>query len=67
MKIQFVPFDLVAELNTEEARQEYLAQVLADGYDEEILRALGHVAKARDKAQLAIDKGEQARPIQSQG
>lgn len=67
MTLKTIPFDLVAELNTEEARQEYLAQVLADGDDEEILRALGHVAKARDMAQLAIDKGEQARPIQSQG
>jgi probable addiction module antidote protein len=65
MKIQTVPFDIVAELNTKEARREYLAQVLVDGDDEEILRALGHVAKARDNA--AVDKGVQARSMQSQG
>jgi probable addiction module antidote protein len=57
MSLKTIPFDIVAELNSDEAVHEYLAQVFADGDTDEILRALGHVAKARGMAQLAADSG----------
>lgn len=57
MPIKTIPFDIVAELDSEETIQEYLAQVFADGDSDEILRALGHVARARGMAQLAADSG----------
>ncbi|MEJ7138321.1 addiction module antidote protein [Amphibiibacter pelophylacis] len=57
MSIKTVPFDIVAELDSEAAIQEYLAQVFADGDTDEILRALGHVARARGMTQLAVDSG----------
>jgi probable addiction module antidote protein len=57
MALKTIPFDMVAELDTEEAVHEYLTQVFADGDTDEILRALGHVARARGMAQLAADSG----------
>lgn len=57
MPIKTIPFDIVAELNSEEAIAEYLRQVFADGDTDEILRAIGHVARARGMAQLAKDSG----------
>jgi probable addiction module antidote protein len=57
MSIKTISFDIVAELDSDEAIHEYLAQVFADGDTDEILRALGHVAKARGMAQLAADSG----------
>jgi probable addiction module antidote protein len=57
MSIKTIPFDIVAELDSDEAIHEYLAQVFADGDTDEILRALGHVARARGMAQLAADSG----------
>jgi probable addiction module antidote protein len=57
MTLKTIPFDIVAELDGDEAMHEYLVQVFADGDTDEILRALGHVAKARGMAQLAADSG----------
>ena len=57
MAIKTVPFDIVAELDTEEAMTEYLRQVLEDGDTDEIIRAIGYVARARGMAQLAKDTG----------
>lgn len=57
MTLKTIPFDIVAELDTEQAVHEYLSQVFADGDTDEILRALGHVARARGMAQLAADSG----------
>ena len=56
-KTKLIPFDMSAHLDSADAIAEYLAQVLADGDDEELLRALGHVAKARGMAQVAADAG----------
>jgi DNA-binding phage protein len=67
MAIQTVRFDIVAELDSEEARLEYVAQVMADGDNEEILRAMAHMAKARDRAQVVRNKDVPGQPIQSQG
>lgn len=51
------PFDLSAILDSEEATQEYFAQVMADGDSAEVVRALGHIARARGMTQLARDTG----------
>lgn len=50
-------FDMAAFLDSSEATAEYLTQLLADGEPDELLRALGHIAKARGMAQIAADTG----------
>lgn len=58
IKIADLPvFDMVAELDSDEAVAEYLVQVFADGDADEIIRALGYVARARGMAQVAKDSG----------
>jgi probable addiction module antidote protein len=57
MPIKTIPFDMVSELDSEEAIAEYLRQVFADGDSGEIIRALGHIARARGMAKLATDSG----------
>jgi DNA-binding phage protein len=39
-------FDVAALLDSDKAISEYLSQVLADGDNEEFLRAIGYVLKA---------------------
>ena len=50
-------FDLADVLDSEEAISEYLSQVLADGDNDELLRAIVYIAKARGMAQIARDSG----------
>ncbi|MNE43380.1 hypothetical protein D3C80_1375500 [compost metagenome] len=57
MKPVITEFDLAALLDSEEAISEYLSQVLAKGDIDELIRAVGHVAKARGMAQIARDSG----------
>ena len=57
MKPVISEFDLAALLDSEEAISEYLSQVLAEGDIDELIRAVGHVAKARGMAQIARDSG----------
>jgi probable addiction module antidote protein len=57
MALQLTTFDVADYLDSEEAIAEYLSQMMADGDDDELLRALGHVAKARGMSQLAKDAG----------
>ncbi len=57
MKPVITEFDLAALLDSEEAISEYLSQVLAEGDTDELIRAVGHVAKARGMAQIANDSG----------
>ncbi|MDR0672658.1 MAG: putative addiction module antidote protein [Zoogloeaceae bacterium] len=57
MTIKTIPFDMASELASEEAVAEYLRQVFADGDSDEIVRAFGHVARARGMAQLAKEAG----------
>jgi len=57
MKEKLVPFDMAALLDSDEAISEYLSQVLADGDTDEIIRALGHIARARGMSQIAVDTG----------
>ncbi|UZE22043.1 putative addiction module antidote protein [Pseudomonas sp. B21-056] len=57
MSQTLIAFDLATLLDSDEAISEYLSQVLADGDNEEFLRAIGYVAKARGMAQIARDSG----------
>jgi probable addiction module antidote protein len=57
MNAKLQPFDMADLLDSEEAIAEYLSQVLADGDTDELLRALGHVAKARGIAEIAEASG----------
>lgn len=56
-KLELVPFDMATLLDSPEAIAEYLSQVLADGEPDELLRALGHIAKARGIAEIARETG----------
>jgi probable addiction module antidote protein len=57
MALKTTPFDIVECLDSEEMIQEYFSQVLEDGDDDEIVRALGHIARARGMADLAAKTG----------
>jgi DNA-binding phage protein len=50
MPNELIPFDITDYLDSEEAIAEYLSQVLADGDADELRRALGHVARAIQRA-----------------
>lgn len=54
---KLVPFDMARYLDSDEAIAEYLNQVLADGDSDELISALGHIAKARGMAQVAKESG----------
>lgn len=51
------PFDITQHLDSEEAIAEYLSQVLADGDNNELIRALGYIAKAKGMAAVAKASG----------
>lgn len=57
MKPVITEFDPAEYLDSDEMISEYLSQVLADGDTDELIRAVGHVAKARGMAQIAKDSG----------
>jgi probable addiction module antidote protein len=57
MKPVITGFDLADYLDSEEMIAEYLSQVLAEGDTDELLQAIGHVAKARGMSQIAKDTG----------
>jgi probable addiction module antidote protein len=57
MVLKTIPFDIVAELKTEEDIEEYFRQVMADGDPDEIVDALGVIARVRGMAKLAEDSG----------
>lgn len=57
MTIKTTPFDMAADLDSPEAITEYLDQVLAGNDTDELIRAIGHIAKARGMTQLAKDAG----------
>ncbi len=50
-------FDITRHLDSEQAIAEYLSQVLADGDNDELIRALGHIAKAKGMAAVAKESG----------
>ena len=57
MNAKTTPFDMAELLDSDAAVSEYLSQVLADGDSEEILGALGDIARARGMTQIAKDAG----------
>ena len=57
MAEKLLPFDMARYLGSDEAIAEYLTQVLADGDSDELLSAIGHIAKAKGMAQVAKDAG----------
>lgn len=50
-------FDITRYLESEESMAEYLSQVLEDGDNNELIRALGHIAKAKGMAIVAKESG----------
>lgn len=50
-------FDMAEQLQTEEDIAHYLTLVLDDGDTDELMRALGYIAKARGMTQIARDSG----------
>lgn len=54
---KLIPFDLTAMLDNDEAINEYLSQVLEDGDADEIIRALGYIAKAKGVSLVAAQAG----------
>ncbi len=57
VKAKLLPFDITELLDSDEAISEYLSQVLADGDSDELVRALGHIAKAKGMAAVAKQAG----------
>lgn len=57
MSETLMPFDMAAMLDSDEAINEYVAQVWAEGDADELIRAVGYIAKARGMAQIAKDSG----------
>ena len=57
MKKKLLTFDPSELLDSDEAIAAYLTQVLADGDTDELLRAIGYVAKARGMAHIAEETG----------
>jgi probable addiction module antidote protein len=50
-------FDMTEYLETDEMISEYLNQVLDDGDSDELIRALGYIAKAKGMAMVAKESG----------
>ncbi len=55
--VKLTRFDMTEHLKEPEDAAVYLSQVLADGNDAELLRALGHIARARGMATVARESG----------
>ena len=53
MEPSITDFDPSAYLDNDQLVAEYLSQIMADGDTEELLAALGHIAKARGMTWLA--------------
>ena len=56
-KVELSNFDVAEYLDSKDMMAEYLSQVLADGDTDELLEALGHIAKAKGMSQIAKDTG----------
>jgi probable addiction module antidote protein len=57
MKPQTRPFDMAEHLPDEQAIAEYMSLVLEEGDPDELVRALGHIAKARGMTEIAKSSG----------
>lgn len=50
-------FDMSEYLDSPEAIAEYISQVLEDGDQDELLRAIGYIAKAKGMTQISRETG----------
>jgi len=57
MSKNLTDFDISHYLDSKEMIAEYLSQVLADGDMNELLSAIGNIAKAKGMTQIAKDTG----------
>ena len=55
--INITTFDISQYLDSKEMIAEYLSQVLKDGDMNELLKAIGNIAKAKGMSQIAKDTG----------
>lgn len=55
--IELTNFDIAQYLDDKEVIAEYLSQILADGDMDELLEALGNIAKAKGMSQIASETG----------
>ncbi len=56
-KLEITNFDVAQYLDDKDVIAEYLSQILADGNIDELLIALGNIAKAKGMTQIAKDTG----------
>ena len=56
-KLEVTNFDIAQYLDDKEVIAEYLSQILADGDTDELLDALGNIAKAKGMSQIASETG----------
>jgi len=56
-------FDVSQYLNSKEMTAEYLSAVLADGDINELLEAVGNIAKAKSMSQIAKDIGKHFKKV----
>jgi len=54
---KLTPFDISEYLESKEMIAEYLTQVLQEGNTDELLVAIGNIAKAKGMGQIAQDTG----------
>ena len=57
MNNKLTSFDVAHYLDSKEMIAEYLSQVLSDGNMDELLAAIGNIAKAKGMTQIAKDTG----------
>ncbi|MCV6607522.1 MAG: putative addiction module antidote protein [Campylobacterales bacterium] len=57
MSIKLTNFDVAQYLDDKEVIAEYLSQILEDGDTNELLTAIGDIAKAKGMSQIAKDTG----------
>jgi len=57
MSKNLTTFDVAHYLDSKEMIAEYLSQVLSDGDTNELLAAIGNIAKAKGMTQIAKDTG----------
>lgn len=56
-KLELTTFDIAQYLDNREVIAEYLSQILNDGDMDELLEALGNIAKAKGMSQIAHETG----------
>ena len=57
MNNELTTFDVAKYLDSNEVIAEYLSQILEDGDLDELLEAIGEIAKAKGMSQIAKDTG----------